>query len=332
MAFADVEKSRQAAFRASSDTISEAARTPNDAASRRHKYLLAKGYETENLMPSLRSIAPAFFAAREIKWWRSPASGDAGRSKAPTRNMASSQVACVNALLPLAEQPQTLAQLLAQLDSDVVGVEPIEYSCYGTKLSSAVEFEWVGLTASLEGEGVTTRGAKVTSADALVVGRVRGGGQRAYLMEWKYLERYSGKDKGAGQKGKTRRARYQSLFAGDDSPFDQAVPMEELLFDPFYQLMRMLLLGARMVRERELGVSDYRVVAVCPEGNLAYRNGITSDALARRFRSAATVEDIMRGVLREPKRFQLVSPRVLFDRVTNGPTGWREYVEARYGW
>ena len=52
-------------------------------------------------------------------------SGDAKGQDGPTRNLASSQVACVNFLLPLARRPAALLALVRQLDPEVVAVEPI---------------------------------------------------------------------------------------------------------------------------------------------------------------------------------------------------------------
>ena len=42
--------------------------------------------------------------------------------------------------------------------------------------------------------------------------------------------------------------------------------MDEFLYEPFYQAMRLRLLADRMVRERQLGVSDAKVVVVVPKG------------------------------------------------------------------
>lgn len=86
--------------------------------------------------------------------------------------------------------------------------------------------------AALEG-GRITRGANQTCVDALLVARTAAG-RRAYLLEWKYCERYPNpKDKSAGRSGSTRKARYQHLYAAPTSSFNGALPFEELLFEPF---------------------------------------------------------------------------------------------------
>ena len=145
---------------------------------------------------------------------------------------------------------------------------------------SPVEFEWIGLERSLEGG--TTRGANVTSVDAFVIAET-GTDLRAYLMEWKYTEKYTRRNYGAGRRGGTRRRRYSDLYSAETSAFSGAIPMDDLLYEPFYQIMRNRLLADRMVENRELGISDAKVVVVVPEGNTAYRERITSPPLENRF-------------------------------------------------
>ena len=216
--FADKAKERQAEFRAHS---------PSDPAGQRHGHLLALGHEKENLYPSLRGENGAlkFFRDREIQWHRHSRSGDAKNMDGPTRNMVSSQIACVNFLLPLCEIPGALAAVARAIDDDVNDVVCLSHD----GRVSPVEFEWIGLCHPLE-EVVRrpTRGANVTSIDAFMVATTPNG-RRAYLMEWKYTETYPvGRDKGEGRSGETRRCRYAPLYA-DSSSFNDSVPIEEFL-------------------------------------------------------------------------------------------------------
>ena len=160
---------------------------------RRHGHLLASGYEDANLYPTLRceNGARRFFETRGIKWWQDARNGDDSKGKRPTRNIASSQIACVNFLLPLLKVPEALTATLRALDDDVTGFVPIE----DQHTQSPVELEWIGLDHALEGPTVKTRGANSTSVDAFMIARTRNG-RRAYLMEWKYVEEYSPKDLG----------------------------------------------------------------------------------------------------------------------------------------
>ena len=286
--FGQRERKRQAAFR-------KGLTTPTDPVGLKHDYLLALGCEEENLFPTLRGENGAirYFAERNIKWWQARVSGDASDGKRPTRNMASSQIACVNFLLPLIDIPGALTAVLKAIDDDVTGVVDIEHE--GT--SSPVELEWIGLGHALEGPGVKSRGANSTSVDAFMVAETQAG-RRAYLMEWKYVEDYWTDDKGQGRQGETRRKRYAHLYEKSPS-FNRKVPFDAWLFEPFYQILRLRLLADRMVRNRELGVSEAKVVVVVPEGNLAYRRRVTSPWLASEFPNL-TVSDILRETLVQP--------------------------------
>ena len=168
--FGQRERKRQAAFR-------KGLTTPTDPIGLRHDYLLALGREEENLFPTLRggNGALRFFADRGIKWWNARRSGDVSDGKRPTRNMASSQLACVNFLLPLIDIPGTLTAVLKAIDDDVTGVVAIEHE----ETSSPVELEWIGLNHALEGPSVKSRGANSTSVDAFMVAEIPSG-RRAY--------------------------------------------------------------------------------------------------------------------------------------------------------
>ena len=338
--FGKAARDQQASFRNTSSTISEKGRSPSDDKGQRYGHLLAIGYEDENLYPSLRGEAGArqFFKERGIKWHRTTLSGDVQDDDGPTRNMASSQVACVNFLLPLAEIPGALAAVVGAIDDDVKDIVDI---CHEGR-TSPVEFEWIGLDpksnrpCSLEGGANNTRGANNTSVDALVIADTDAG-RRAYLMEWKYVEKYRSEDEGAGSSGETRRQRYSSRYSDKSSAFkSDEVPIDELLFDPFYQLMRFRLLADRMVADEEFGVTDAKVVVVVPDGNSEYRKRVTSPPLAERFPQHGTVSDVMRATLKDPDAtFAEVCPFVLVEAVEHrcGSTAssWAAYQRERYG-
>ena len=323
--FGALERKRQAAFRTGLTT-------PTDAIGLRHDYLLALGCEEENLYPSLRGENGAlqYFADRSIKWWQAGVSGDASDGKRPTRNMASSQIACVNFLLPLVDIPGALTAVLQAIDDDVTGVVDIEHE--GT--SSPVELEWIGLDHALEGPSVKSRGANSTSVDAFMVAETPGG-RRAYLMEWKYVEEYRTEDKGAGRSGETRRRRYGHLY--EESPsFNDKVPFDAWLFEPFYQILRLRLLADRMVRNRELGVSEAKVVVVVPEGNRAYRERVTSPPFAMAFPGRSVSGIVAETLVDRDREYASVSQSNLADAVRSrggyDSPGWRAYHRGRYGW
>ncbi|MDE0457014.1 MAG: hypothetical protein OXI15_06960 [Chromatiales bacterium] len=323
--FGRLARERQAWFR-------EQSSLPRYSGGRRHRHLLASGYEDENLYPTLRGEngARRFFEIRGIKWWQDTRNGDDSNGGRPTRNMASSQIACVNFLLPLTEVPDALTAMLRAMDDDVTGFVPIE----DRHTRSPVELEWIGLAHALEGPAVKTRGANSTSIDAFMIATTPGG-RRAYLMEWKYVEEYSRKDLREGSSGETRRRRYERLYA-ESASFSGRAPFEAWLFEPFYQIMRLRLLADRMVRDREIGVSEAKVVVVVPDGNRAYRERITSPWFATAFPNRA-VSDIVHETLVEPgNTYASVSQSTLADAVrehcADAVSSWSAYHRDRYGW
>ena len=340
--FERTAKERQGDFRDGSPTISDRAGQPTDDKGLRNPHLLALECQQENLYPTIRGEGGAvdFFGQRDIAWWKSSRSGDNFQAAGPTRNMASSQVACVNFLLPLARIPGALLAVLRTLDGDVRAVVDIDHGGH----RSPLEFEWLGIPHSLEGG--STRGSQNTSVDAFLVAETSAGRKRAYLLEWKYVERYLSARpdfKGAGAAGDTRRRRYGDLFHAPFSSFDpEAAPdLDDFLYEPFYQVMRQRLLADRMVRQRELGVDEARVVVVAPEGNWAYRTiadrrATTSPSLARRFPELDTVEAVMRASLKKPEaQFGMVAPSLLLEGVVRSlpdeTVEWANYWRQRYG-
>ena len=334
--FGTVARRIQASFR---DTLSQEAQNPSDDKGIRNAHLVATGREIENLYPAIRERPGAleFFSEREIKWWRSSRSGDRSAKDdyyGPTRNLASSQIACVNYLLPLASIPGALAAFLACFDDDVQDVVDIVDS---DGHSSPVEFEWVG--EPLEG-GRITRGAYQTSIDALLVARTPQG-RRAYLCEWKYSEEYPHPDdKGLGPSGTTRRTRYQHLYQQAESSFNQTVPIGEFFFEPFYQIMRMHLLADRMLARGvtpDLQIDEARVIVVCPGENTDYRQVVRTIPLAKRFPELDTVEEIVRASLKDGNSFSVVASDDIINQLRSSNLAgnlekWLEYHRARYGW
>lgn len=333
--FGTRERRRQARFRTESQTISAEAKQPTDDKGRRHGHLLALGCEDENLYPPIRGETGAtrFLRDRGIKWWSSSRSGDQPGGTRPTRNLASSQLACVNFMMPLARTPTALAAAMSVIDDDIVEIAATKDASLGT--TSPVEFEWIGLDHALEGRTQKTRGANTTSIDAFVIAETESG-RRAYLIEWKYVEEYRSRYLGNGNPGAKRLRRYAKAYA--KSPFLPGnIPVEAWFYEPFYQIMRQRLLADRMVRKGELGVREAKVVVVVPEGNSAYRRRITSPALAANFPNARTVVDVVRAAIsRHEEAFAFVSPTVLADaarrRCPNEIAGWSDYVRDRYGW
>lgn len=191
-------------------------------------FLLAPGEEESGLFPSLRGPdgAVQFFEDRAISWWHSDRWDPEGGAR-PSRNLLSSQVACVNFFMPLASHPQALLAILKSICADVVEVLPIDHE----GRQPFVEFEWSGEQTALE-PGPMTRGKHCTSIDALIRARTSRG-VTLFLFEWKYTE--ANREPGEDGRNAERIRRYAELHSRCGL---FRLPIEHLLFEPVYQIVR----------------------------------------------------------------------------------------------
>ena len=215
-----------------------------------------------NLAPSIRGVAQAYFAKYGITWHRHANHG------------LSSQVCCLNFLMPLANNPKVLSRVVGKaLDIDPPRMLPVEAGPDGQ--GWFVGFEWVGATPYLgewKPDRKPTRGANVTSVDA-VVRFEQDGVPETLFIEWKYTERYgtplTDHRREGGTKGGnlTRAERYGEKFRAPNGPIrhDTNLPLEAFFFEPFYQLLRQQMLAWHT--ERGPG-ERVRVLHISPSQNL----------------------------------------------------------------
>ena len=278
----------------------------------------------EMLHERYREQTLAYFAKHKIKWWTSQY--DVGRPElgpnevgSPTGHLNSSQVACVNHLEPARLDETLAAKLLANVDPALVQPLPVEDDGF-------VAYEWVGDENYLLEPGARTRGAQVTSLDALMCGRGVDGSTVLVALEWKYLESYGPKSRATSAKGTDRVAIYRRLLERVDCPI--AVSDHKWLFyDPNEQLMRQTLLAWQMVEHKEFGASDWIHVHVVPEENatLRGRSGAAPELIG------GTMSEAWRSVLKEPERYRILSASDLLAGVGDDRFAhWRDWLRDRY--
>ena len=169
---------------------------------------------SKNLWEGIRADAIEYFTHNKIKWWFG------GEGNEPTGHVLSSQVACVNHLYPLRQRPDLAKAILRVIDPDIVEAEIVD--------DGYVEFEFNGAHQYLK-EREFTRGRNCTSLDAFMIGRTPRGERRAFLIEWKYIEKY-----GIVNRYIPKRASvYDYLITADDLPFTKPVDPSTLYFEPF---------------------------------------------------------------------------------------------------
>lgn len=316
-AFVNQERLQQGAFfgrHAPADAIRPAA-----------DYRLAPDRFFLNLAPSIQDAARDYFDRYRITWHQHANHG------------LSSQVCCLNFLMPLATRPDLLARLVGH----VLGIAPpqlevIEPGAFGAPWY--VGFEWIG-KANYLGEwpasGVATRGANATSADAVVRFRHEGKTE-TMLIEWKYTESYGAPIPPGGNP--TRVARYADKAFVPDGPIraDLGLSVADFFWEPFYQLARQQMLAWRMERAHEDGADRIRVLHISPAGNWklhavtapAFRNlgGMAhDDAFAAYAACQAPPVD------REPRFIGRTVEQAFGPLVNNlRGDGWADYLADRY--
>jgi len=107
-----------------------------------------------------------------------------------------------------------------------------------------------------------------------MIGRVLGGGPRAFLIEWNYAEACRSEDK----YNEASAGRYDNLITAEKSPFVKIEP-RALYFEPFYQLTRQTLLGWQITEHKDHGCTSYRHVHVVPEANEEVYRDVNSPGL-----------------------------------------------------
>lgn len=249
-----------------------------------------------NLWEGIRYDAVDYFKRNNIGWWQS--SGD----DLPTGHLLSSQIACVNHLYFIRQREDLATRILKSIDPDVDKAVHVD--------DGYVEFEFIGSEKAqipfLLNEKSLTRGANCTSVDAAMIGQLRSGATRLYLIEWKYTESYQAEDKYIPE----RASLYDNLITASDSPFVEGINAASLYFEPFYQLMRQTLFGSQSVKVKDYGVSSYKHLHVAPLQNTELRERITSNGL-----KGTDIHDAWIKTLKEKDAFIGTTPEVLLKPV-----------------
>ena len=283
-----------------------------------YEYCLPSEFAGLNLLPEATE-AIGWFEAAGIPWHDSVAGG-------PTNHLLSSQVQCVNALAPMADDAAAIRWFFDG-SLDIAEVLPV-----GTPEApeAFVAFEWIGADNPL-GEwrtGTGTRGSMNTSADAAIRYRNSVGGEELALIEWKYVETYHSSTYD-DEHLDLRLSRYRRLLDEAGCPIRSDVDHADLICEPIYQLMRLQLLAWRTELLGE-SLSAVRVVVCAPRENDGYHG-----ALPGRLRESApspafeatNIGAIWRGMLTAPDRFAVIDTGRLVE--IDSPTSVE--FKARYG-
>ena len=289
-----------------------------------------------NLYQDLRVSAMEYFARRGIPWH----DGLIER-QVPSNHLCCSQSCCVNFLYPMMNDGRLLTSVFKEFYPDMVEALPIEEDRHKKdKTAPFLVFEWIGTRDYLNEQrrkGIQrTRGANYTSADFMFRFRSRSHGKEKIhlvLGEWKYTEDYRQEDKGTN---KTRKQNYAAAFSRNKGVFNQPneVLYNSLFFEPFYQLMRLQLMGQEMEQQRELEAEEVSVLHICPKGNNDFRDNVTSPTLSEMFPGLGVLDIWKKLVVTDKFKSKSVE-ELLKAIITNKDiteSSWVEYLRQRYGW
>jgi hypothetical protein len=280
-------------------------------------YRVRPAHRQLNLAPSLREAADRLFSVEPVIQWHQHAN-----------HGLSSQVCCLNFLLPFAGKPELLRRWVEHVTADQVSeMLPIELDRAGQPWY--VTFEWIGDTDHLNEGGKGTprkRGANATAADAAMLYRDGQGRTNLLLIEWKYTEHYG---QPLGPKGNaTRRQRYGNIFRQPNGPIraDAEVTLDDFFWEPFYQMLREQML-AWHTEASDPEIDRAHVLHLSPSGNRALHR-VTSPAL-RRFGDDAF--DVFRSLLANPGNFVSLSIENAFSPLAAWPEAdWYPWLRNRY--
>lgn len=250
----------------------------------------------KNLWEKIREDAIDYFKHNRIVWWP----GDAN----PSGHMLSSQISCLNHLFILRNDKEAALMILKSINADFVDVFPDFENGY-------IGFEVVSKHSYL-GEvpkgKVQTRGANCTSVDAMMTGVLRNGKKLQVLIEWKYTELYPKTDKSKGSSGLTRKSRYDILIDHNDSPIKRTVSIDNLYYEPFYQLMRQTLLAWQMTinKAAELNADDWLHLDVIPQNNFNLLYVVPAPGLIQ-----TGIEEAWKSQLKNPEKYNIITPQQL---------------------
>lgn len=301
--------------------FSTAAIQPGLYKGKRRNFCLHESCNVENIHQSIRSDALDYFQKAGISWHD-------GINGGPSNHLCCSQSACVNTLFPYWNRPDLLKRVLRAVGYPVDEVLPmVDDVTMSNGEHPYVSFEWIGAQNYLNETFVGTRqrGRYVTSADFAFRFRRVDGQIQLVLGEWKYIEHPGSEDKYQ----KNRSATYAPELAAADCPIE--VPHHEhrqLFHEPFYQMMRLQLLGRAMERKgSEMDATIVSVMHVSPHANRDFHEAVTPGLQPY----GSTVYYVWSALVRDLRFISYPLEELLQLVISNPPdSNWAAYMESRY--
>lgn len=303
-----------------------------------YPFVLQQKRSYTNLYKPIRVEALSYFRNNNIDWW-------GGNS--PTGHLLSSQIACVNHLMPLRKDAKAVLALIKGVHNQFKEVLPLP--CDADE--SYIAFEAVSKTDHLNEDG-PTRGSNCTSVDALIYAVDNNNERWIIPIEWKYTESYddcnSGDKSNEGitykvennpnrkPKGTVRLDRYSDLIEKStqirnvpEFALGETYPLQGSIyfFEPFYQLMRQTLWAEQMLENsavEDIKAEHYLHVHIVPTAN--------TDLLYKKYHPAKgkNMEETWRACIVDQSKYIIVDPSDFMQPIKyTHPELWN-YLYKRY--
>ncbi len=289
-----------------------------------------------NLFDKIRQSVIDYFNSNKISWWGGRVSG----------HVLSSQIACLNHLFPLRNNPEILKNILNNVTNmnfeEVLPIpEWLDKQENGSK--HYVSFEVVSykdnLNEATEGKELT-RGSNCTSIDAFIIAKDQKKEVWIIPIEWKYTEFYQnmdksqedrrGETKGENGKGEGRMKRYCNLITQSVQLKTLNVYQGSIYFqEPFYQLMRQTLWAEQVLAkeaDKWYGAKHYMHIHIVPSANsdLLYKN-------YKRFHSMTNgMETEWREHLSNKDLYKIIDPKEFVQPIKSEYPDLYSYLQTRY--
>lgn len=289
-----------------------------------------------NLFGEIRPSVIDYFKTNNITWWGGRVSG----------HVLSSQIACLNHLFPLCNNPEILKNILNNATNmnfeEVLPIpEWLDKQNDGSK--HYISFEVISykdnLNETTEGKELT-RGSNCTSIDALIIAKDPKKEVWIIPIEWKYTEFYQnmdksqedreGETKGENGKGKERMKRYCNLITQSTqlqtlNDYQGSIYFQE----PFYQLMRQTLWAEKVITneaDKWYGAKNYMHLHIVPSAN--------SDLLCKNYRRFPSMTNGMETEwcehLSNKNLYKILDPKDFVQPIKTDYPELYSYLETRY--
>jgi hypothetical protein len=268
-----------------------------------------------NIWEGVRKDATAYFHQNSISFWES--------INKPSGHLLSSQIACINHLFFMRRRQDLASAVLRGVDRDVKKALKIEKN--ETDIGFIV-FEENGQNNYLN-ERSRIRGAHSTSIDAVMLGEMKDGTRKLFVIKWVYTECFGCQSESIDAKGVFKILTYKPFLENRTSPIKSS-DLGKLSIEPYFQLMRQTLLANEMVKANEYGATDYTHLFVAPSENQDFFGfNDTAGPLEE-----SKLPDAWVNLLKTPGKFIIKTPEQFIEPVSQSSDTKEiiSYLKTRY--